>query len=270
MSPNDVYDGESFEDYVQQIFASEDIRALTTPTTNDYGADLIVKFSGHTIAIQCKYYSSPVGIKAVQEVMGSLRYYAAEYGAVITNSTYTQQAQNLAHTNNILLIDGSRFQESFKEILDSFISSSTIKNNNTEQLKTDLTMEDLVIRYGISKNTILRKYLSDGLPYTKVGREYRFNEAELKKWELNRGGRIYKDTAIGLTGFLEYANAKRKEIQEAEQAKDWEKYRVLKKELKQFGYTDSRDTAWMWLVVFIAALVGFLGLVSYSLSMLGK
>lgn len=102
--------GEEFEDYVIEILHSAGTEATATPKSHDYGADIIAERDGHRYAIQCKYYRGPVGISSVQEVISSLKFYNAEYGAVVTNSTYTQEARNLAEVNGVCLIDGDMLQ----------------------------------------------------------------------------------------------------------------------------------------------------------------
>lgn len=254
MNPNEVYDGISFEDYVQQIFLSEDLQTITTPASNDYGADLIVKNGDITFAFQCKYYSRPVGIKAVQEVMSSLNYYDADYGAVITNSTFTQQAQNLANTNNILLIDGSHFYESFKGILDSFASSIKGAKKPVLKPKAELTMDDLVIRYGVSKSTVLRNYLSAGLPYMKVGREYRFDEKEVEEWEIEKGSRMGR-YGMYLPAYKALMEQKIQEYEKAKKTGDQETAIRLKNELTASGFIRETHTAWVWILMAVAIIV---------------
>lgn len=257
MIPNDVKDGVSFEYYIQQVFLSDGIQALTTPTTNDYGSDLIVKYKGFTFSIQCKYYTNPVGIKAVQEVMGSLKYYEADYGAVITNSVFTQQAQNLARTNGILLIDASCDFYSFKDYFDSFLEDSSSSIITKKKQNTEWTMEDLVIRYGVSRGTILRNYLGHGLPYTKVGREYRFNEKDVVEWEIERGGRNYGDQIIGLPGYVDFIKSKISELNKARELQDWDKYSAIKKELKEHGYKEFRGS-WIWPFLIFVGVLAFI------------
>ena len=65
--------------------------------SNDFGADVIARgFLFTKIVVQCKYYSKPVGVKAVQEVNAARQYYGASRAAVATNSTFTKQAIQLA------------------------------------------------------------------------------------------------------------------------------------------------------------------------------
>lgn len=82
-----------------------------TPASNDFGADLVLKcprYLDHSIAVQAKFYGSPVGNTSVQEVVASLAVYNAKEGWVVTNSTFTENARSLAHANrNVLLIDGT-------------------------------------------------------------------------------------------------------------------------------------------------------------------
>ena len=231
MNLDDVYDGISFEDYVQLLFSSEGLDATTTPISNDYGADLIVKNDGLTFSIQCKFYERPVGVKAVQEVMGSLNYYNADYGVVITNSTFTQQAQNLAHTNNILLIDGDALNGSLKVALDDFAKKPRSASGAVpHRYSNGWTMEDLMIRYGQSRNSIIKNYMSQGLPFEKIGREYRFSEEAVKEWEISKRG-----TWIGnnLPENVKYFKEKYAELRDAEVRGDREAASALRAELRR-------------------------------------
>jgi restriction system protein len=54
--------------------------------------------------VQCKYYSSPVGNKAVQEVYSAKDVYDAEQAWVVTNHSYTPAAKVAAKKLGVLLI----------------------------------------------------------------------------------------------------------------------------------------------------------------------
>lgn len=97
--------GEEFEEFLAAHFKNSGYRTRLTPITNDYGADLILKKCGEKIVVQAKRWKTPVGIEAVQQVIGSLRYYNAHDALVITNSTYTKNASYLAKANDIQLWD---------------------------------------------------------------------------------------------------------------------------------------------------------------------
>jgi restriction system protein len=65
--------------------------------SGDFGADIIARgFLFSKIVVQCKNYSHPVGVRAVQEVNAARRYYGASRAAVATNNTFTKQAIELA------------------------------------------------------------------------------------------------------------------------------------------------------------------------------
>ena len=49
--------------------------------------------------VQAKRHTKPVGIKAVQEVVAAKGMYRCTEAMVVTNSTFTQPAMELARTN---------------------------------------------------------------------------------------------------------------------------------------------------------------------------
>lgn len=97
--------GIEFEEYLKVRFESLGFHVETTKTSGDYGADLILQKKNHTIAVQSKRYQGKIGVKAIQEVIGSMAYYEAEKGLVVTNSFYTQNAEKLADANDVILWD---------------------------------------------------------------------------------------------------------------------------------------------------------------------
>lgn len=65
--------------------------------SGDFGADITARgFLMTKIVVQCKHYSKPVGVRAVQEVNAARQYYRASRAAVATSSTFTKQAKELA------------------------------------------------------------------------------------------------------------------------------------------------------------------------------
>ena len=50
-----------------------------TPPSGDHGVDIIAFKNGYSFAIQCKYYSYPVGNRAVQEVLHRLQLLRLRY-----------------------------------------------------------------------------------------------------------------------------------------------------------------------------------------------
>ena len=215
MQISGIETGVEFENYTMDLFQRAGIEVHDTPKSNDYGADVLIVYKGIKIAGQCKYYSKAVGVKAVQEIIGALNYYQAQYGMVITNDVFTQQAKNLAATKNVLLIDGEQltsptFSEEIAAILDDFIEK--VKNSAPiNQAEEDWVMNDLVVRYGVSQAKVLKDFLGGGLPYYKVGREYRFNPQKVKEWEIQK-----RYIAYGKNGSIELPEYKRIQQEKAE------------------------------------------------------
>ena len=80
-----------------------------TKTTGDFGADIIARNpNGEMVACQCKYYTKPVGVKAIQEVYSSLVYYHCQKGIVFAINGYTTAAKELAIKTGVLLYDMGR------------------------------------------------------------------------------------------------------------------------------------------------------------------
>ena len=100
-----------FELYLKQLYIRLGYIVELTKTTGDQGADLILYKDGLKTVVQAKFYSSKVGNKAVQEVVGAIKFYDADYGIVVTNNLFTKSAIELAEVNNIELIDKSRLDE---------------------------------------------------------------------------------------------------------------------------------------------------------------
>lgn len=101
----DCMSGIEFETYLSLQLQRMGFEVSTTKASSDYGADLILQRKAYRIAVQAKRYQGKIGVKAVQEVIGSMAYYKAEKGLVITNSTYTTNAQKLADANDVILWD---------------------------------------------------------------------------------------------------------------------------------------------------------------------
>lgn len=76
-----------------------------TKGSGDFGVDIIAHKGKHKYAVQCKYYSNPVGISAVQQAVAGKAHYGCTKAMVITNSTFTRAAETLAAENGVTLLD---------------------------------------------------------------------------------------------------------------------------------------------------------------------
>ncbi len=100
-----VSDGHAYEHFVAEMFRKAGVRATVTQGSGDNGADiLLVTADGETLVAQCKWYTSPVGNKAVQEVYSAMGIYDASQAWVVTNSSYTVAAKAAANKLGVLLI----------------------------------------------------------------------------------------------------------------------------------------------------------------------
>lgn len=99
-------DGFEFEKFSQELLLANGFDQVTvTQASGDYGADVIAYKDDIKYAIQCKKYSSNVGLKAVQEVIASKSIYKCHVAVVLTNNYFTPSAIKLAKENNVLLWD---------------------------------------------------------------------------------------------------------------------------------------------------------------------
>lgn len=114
-------DGFEFENLSKELLEANGFENVeVTVSSGDYGADVIAYKNDIKYAIQCKKFSGPVGVKAVQEVMGSKSVYNCHVAVVLTNSSFTVNAQKLASQNNVLLWD----REKLKELIRNYENKS--------------------------------------------------------------------------------------------------------------------------------------------------
>ncbi|MEG4232982.1 restriction endonuclease [Microcoleus sp. Pol11C3] len=107
----DSMTGKEFERFLSLHFEKLGYIAILTQDSQDYGADLILYKDGSKTVVQAKRSKNPVGIKAVQEVAGAVRHYKGNKGRVITNNRFTENAYNLAESNDIELWDRKKLIE---------------------------------------------------------------------------------------------------------------------------------------------------------------
>ncbi len=93
-----------FEVFCAEQLQSSGWTSRVTSQSRDQGVDVIAEKGGIRVVLQCKLYSNPVGNKAVQEIAAGRSYQQAHYAAVVTNHRYTPAAEQLASTNDVLLL----------------------------------------------------------------------------------------------------------------------------------------------------------------------
>ena len=100
-----------FEKSTTKNFELFGLQSIETKKTGDQGADVIAKKNDITIIVQCKLYSQPVGNKAVQEVHSAKEYYKGNIGLVVTNSSFTKSAKQLANSTGVFLLHYSELSD---------------------------------------------------------------------------------------------------------------------------------------------------------------
>ncbi len=102
----DYMSGNDFEYYCAELLKKSGfMKVHVTSASGDYGADILAEQHGIKYAIQCKCYSSDIGIDAVYQISGGMKYYEANVGCVLTNRYFTRQARELADRIGIILWD---------------------------------------------------------------------------------------------------------------------------------------------------------------------
>ena len=112
----DLLEGHEFEYYCAQLLRNKGfIDVEVTKGSGDYGADILAEKEGVTYAIQCKCYTAPIGVKAIQEAYAGRDYYDRMVGAVLTNQYFTTPAVEAAKKLKILLWDRGYLESMIEE-----------------------------------------------------------------------------------------------------------------------------------------------------------
>lgn len=111
--------GTEFEKYLAGLFQQHGYLVELTPTSGDYGADLLLIKNGQRIAVQAKCYSGSVGVAAVQEALSGMAYYQCQSAWVVTTGNYTPNAIELARKSNVRLLGSTELGKLIKQLDDN-------------------------------------------------------------------------------------------------------------------------------------------------------
>lgn len=106
----DLMTGEEFEKYLADLLKNLGFETKLTKGSGDQGVDIIASRNGNKYAIQAKRYTGTVGNDAVQQAISGKGYIKADEAWVITNSTFTRSAIDLATQTQTKLWDRSKLQ----------------------------------------------------------------------------------------------------------------------------------------------------------------
>ena len=105
MAAIDKMTGLEFERYIAKLLNNKGYSHIRLTEEFDYGIDIIAIKDGITWGIQVKRYSGLVKANAVRQVVTALKKYHCDRAMVITNSTYSKVAVELAKHNDCVLVD---------------------------------------------------------------------------------------------------------------------------------------------------------------------
>src|SRR5690348_12024608 len=91
ISEIDSMDGRAFELFLATLFRRLGYRVEVTRARGDHGADLVVERDGRKLAVQAKRWQKDIGVKAIQEAVGSIAMYRCDGAMVVTNREFTRQ-----------------------------------------------------------------------------------------------------------------------------------------------------------------------------------
>src|ERR1700740_2810228 len=104
MAAVDQMSGVEFEEFVAAQLRTRGWSVIHTPSTGDYGVDLIAKKHSTCMAVQCKRLARAVGVAAVQQVVSGARHHGCDQAVVVTNQAFTKAARQLATTHRCRLV----------------------------------------------------------------------------------------------------------------------------------------------------------------------
>ena len=107
------YTSREFEKFVCDLFRKMGYNVELTPSTGDYGVDVVAQKDGNTVAIQVKKYKegNMVGAQMVQQTLGAMWKVKADQSIIITTSGFTVYAQEQAREAPIELWDKRTLHE---------------------------------------------------------------------------------------------------------------------------------------------------------------
>ena len=158
----DKMGGFEFEEYICMLFEKFDFTGTVTKKSHDFGCDVILEKNGDRIGIQTKRFEGKVSLRAVQEIVASLKKYDARIGVVVSNSKYTRNARQLAKINDVVMIN----RNALLRLIDLSKVEKSQRRFSSCQLQIRITDSKLNLSgdYNFSTRkvqTILPKYYKD-------------------------------------------------------------------------------------------------------------
>ena len=138
--PEIITTGIEFEKFLcNHINKQDGMHCEMTKASGDQGVDLVVEVGGKKVAIQCKLYAEPVGNDSVQQVVAGRIVYKCDEAMVVTNSTFTKSAEELAAATNVHLVN----YKLIIEVLDGIRSGISAAESETMLYKKAISEGNL-------------------------------------------------------------------------------------------------------------------------------
>lgn len=136
-----------YENFVAIFFEQQGYKTELTPTTGDYGVDVIAIKDKERIAIQAKMYgdsSRKVNAEAIIKLNGAIPIYDCTKGILVTDGELLNDAQNIAKKLNIKIL-----YLPFKESVINSRNETNSRNNNSNpnKFKDDQSFQQIWTDY---------------------------------------------------------------------------------------------------------------------------
>lgn len=113
----DGMEGHEFEYFCANLLEQNGFSDVNvTKGSGDQGVDILATKASIKYAIQCKNYITPLSNTPIQEVTAGKMFYNCHVGVVMTNSTFTPKAQELAQATGVLLWDREVLRDMIENI----------------------------------------------------------------------------------------------------------------------------------------------------------
>lgn len=107
----DSLTGRQFELYIGKLLSKIGYSNVkVTQQSGDQGVDVTAEIDDKKVGFQCKNYAKSVGNRAVQELFAGQAFYGCDAAVLVTNSYFTQSAEELANKLNIELWDREKLK----------------------------------------------------------------------------------------------------------------------------------------------------------------
>lgn len=100
--------GVEYENHVADYLRGQGFTARLTKASGDFGIDILAERNGQKFAVQVKRQKIPVSRRAVSDAVAGRIHYGCDKAMVVTNTTFTKGAKELAVSTQCELVDRLR------------------------------------------------------------------------------------------------------------------------------------------------------------------